>query len=77
MMPGIDGFEVCRRLRADARTSHAAILMLTAKTMSADTVMGLTSGADDYIAKPFDPPELVARVRAALRRAQQLRTCRP
>ena len=77
MMPGLDGYEVCRRLRSDSRTSHAAILMLTAKTLSADTVFGLTSGADDYIAKPFDPPELVARVRAALRRARQLRDVSP
>ena len=77
MMPGVDGYEVCRKLRGDARTSHAAILMLTAKTLSADTVLGLTSGADDYIAKPFDPPELVARVRAALRRAKQLRDVSP
>ena len=77
MMPGLDGYEVCRQLRADARTSHAAIIMLTAKSLSADTVLGLTSGADDYIAKPFDPPELVARVRAALRRAKQLRDISP
>ena len=77
MMPGLDGYEVCRRLRSDARTSHAAVIMLTAKTLSADTVLGLTSGADDYIAKPFDPPELVARVRAALRRARQLRDVSP
>ncbi len=77
MMPGLDGYEVCRRLRASARTSHCAVLMLTAKTLSADTVLGLTSGADDYITKPFDPPELVARVRAALRRARQLRDVSP
>ena len=77
MMPGLDGYEVCQRLRSNARTSHAAIIMLTAKALSADTVLGLTSGADDYIAKPFDPPELVARVRAALRRARQLRDVSP
>jgi diguanylate cyclase (GGDEF)-like protein len=77
MMPGLDGYEVCRRLRSSARTSHCAIIMLTAKSLSADTVVGLTAGADDYIAKPFDPPELVARVRAALRRARQLRDVSP
>ncbi|HEX7169028.1 MAG TPA: response regulator [Acidimicrobiales bacterium] len=77
MMPGLDGYEVCRRLRSDARTSHAAVIMLTAKSLSADTVLGLTAGADDYISKPFDPPELVARVRAALRRARQLRDISP
>jgi diguanylate cyclase (GGDEF)-like protein len=77
MMPGLDGYEVCRRLRSNARTSHAAIIMLTAKALSADTVLGLTSGADDYISKPFEPPELVARVRAALRRAKQLRDLSP
>jgi diguanylate cyclase (GGDEF)-like protein len=64
-------------LRHNARTSHCAIIMLTAKSLSADTVLGLTSGADDYISKPFDPPELVARVRAALRRARQLRDISP
>jgi len=77
MMAGLDGYEVCRRLRSDARTSHCAIIMLTAKSLSADTVLGLTAGADDYISKPFDPPELVARVRAALRRAKQLRDVSP
>ena len=77
MMPGLDGYEVCRRLRSNARTSHCAIIMLTAKSLSADTVLGLTAGADDYISKPFDPPELVARVRAALRRARQLRDISP
>jgi diguanylate cyclase (GGDEF)-like protein len=77
MMPGLDGYEVCKRLRSDPRTSHSAIIMLTAKSLSADTVLGLTAGADDYIAKPFDPPELVARVRAALRRSRQLRDISP
>ena len=77
MMPGIDGIEVCRQLRGDVRTSHTAIVMLTARSLSADTVLGLTAGADDYIAKPFDPPELIARVRSAIRRARQLRDVSP
>ena len=77
MMPGMDGYEVCRQLRSAVGTSQCAILMLTAKTLSADRVLGLTAGADDYIAKPFDPPELVARVRASLRRARQLRDVSP
>ncbi|MGI8794190.1 MAG: GGDEF domain-containing response regulator, partial [Acidimicrobiales bacterium] len=77
MMPGVDGIEVCRKLRSDVRTSHAAIIMLTARSLSADTVLGLTAGADDYIAKPFDPPELVARVRSAIQRARQLRDVSP
>lgn len=77
MMPGVDGIEVCRNLREDVRTAHTAIVMLTARSLSADTVLGLTAGADDYIAKPFDPPELVARVRSAIRRARQLRDVSP
>ena len=77
MMPGIDGIEVCRNLRGDVRTAHTAIVMLTARSLSADTVLGLTAGADDYISKPFDPPELVARVRSAIRRARQLRDVSP
>jgi len=64
MMPGFDGVEVTRRLRADSRTSTLPIIMLTAKTQSADRVLGLTTGADDYIIKPFDTLELVARVRS-------------
>jgi len=77
MMPGMDGYEVCRQLRAAVGTSQCAILMLTAKSLSADRVVGLTAGADDFIAKPFDPPELVARVRSSLRRARQLRDVSP
>ncbi|HVF11712.1 MAG TPA: response regulator, partial [Actinomycetota bacterium] len=60
MMPKMDGFEVCRRLRSDPRTSNLSIIMLTAKSLSADKVVGLTTGADDYIIKPFDPLELIA-----------------
>lgn len=65
MLPGIDGVEVCRRIRAEAVTP---IIMLTARTDTVDVVLGLESGADDYVSKPFKPQELVARVRARLRR---------
>jgi two-component system alkaline phosphatase synthesis response regulator PhoP len=68
MMPGMDGLEVCRRLRADARTSRVPLIMLTAKATEADRVVGLEMGADDYVTKPFSPRELLARVKAILRR---------
>jgi two-component system phosphate regulon response regulator PhoB len=68
MMPGMDGLEVCRRLRADARTSRVPLIMLTAKATEADRIVGLELGADDYITKPFSPREMVARVKAILRR---------
>lgn len=77
MMPKMDGFEVCRRLRSDSRTSNLSIIMLTAKSMSADKVVGLTAGADDYIIKPFDPLELVARVKSTLRRSRDMRDVNP
>jgi DNA-binding response OmpR family regulator len=67
MLPGMDGIEVCRRLRAE---STVPIIMLTAKVEEIDRVVGLEVGADDYVTKPFGMRELVARVRAALRRAQ-------
>jgi two-component system phosphate regulon response regulator PhoB len=69
MMPGQDGLDVCRQLRADARTARIPVIMLTAKAGEADRVVGLEIGADDYLAKPFSPRELVARVRAILRRS--------
>src|SRR5436190_9067641 len=69
MMPGLDGLEVCRELRADARTRQIPMIMLTAKSAEADRIVGLELGADDYVTKPFSPRELVARVRALLRRA--------
>ncbi|HWH33667.1 MAG TPA: response regulator [Egibacteraceae bacterium] len=72
MMPKLDGFEVCRRLRADSRTRMIPVIILTAKTTMIDKVVGLTAGADDYVLKPFDPIELVARVRTTLKRSAEL-----
>ncbi len=68
MLPGMDGLDVCRSLRRDSN-SNVPIIMLTARIEEADRLIGLELGADDYIAKPFSPRELVARVRAVLRRA--------
>ncbi len=68
MLPGIDGLEVCRRLRSDDRTAHIPIVMLSAKTAESDRVVGLELGADDYVTKPFSPRELAARIKAILRR---------
>ncbi len=65
VLPGIDGFEACRRIREQ---SDAYVVMLTSKDAEIDKVVGLTVGADDYVTKPFSPPELVARLRAMLRR---------
>jgi DNA-binding response OmpR family regulator len=70
MLPGLDGLEVCRQLRRDAGTARIPILMLTAKAEEVERVVGLEVGADDYVVKPFSPRELVARVKAILRRAQ-------
>jgi two-component system alkaline phosphatase synthesis response regulator PhoP len=69
MLPGVDGFEVCRRLRAEGFT--APILMLTARSEEVDRVVGLEIGADDYIVKPFSTRELLARVKAHLRRSTE------
>jgi phosphate regulon transcriptional regulator PhoB len=71
MLPGMDGLEICRQLRQDTATARLPILMLTAKAEEVDRVVGLEVGADDYVVKPFSPRELVARVRAILRRAQE------
>jgi two-component system, OmpR family, alkaline phosphatase synthesis response regulator PhoP len=68
MLPGMDGVEVCRRLRADVKTQHIPILMLTAKGEESDVVTGLEVGADDYMTKPFSGKVLVARIRNLLRR---------
>jgi two-component system phosphate regulon response regulator PhoB len=68
MLPGTSGVEMARRLRADSRTRDVPIIMLTARTDERDKILGLESGADDYITKPFSPRELMARIRAVLRR---------
>lgn len=68
MLPGVDGLEVCRRLKGDPSTQHIPIVMLTAKGEESDIIVGLELGADDYITKPFSPKVLLARVRAVLRR---------
>ena len=70
MLPGIDGLEVCRRLKRSDDTTGIPLIMLTAKGEESDVVLGFELGADDYITKPFSPRELVARVRAVLRRGQ-------
>jgi len=70
MLPELDGLEVCRQLRRDGSTAAVPIIMLTAKSDEVDRVVGLEIGADDYVSKPFSPKELVARVRAVLRRAR-------
>jgi two-component system phosphate regulon response regulator PhoB len=72
MLPGIGGLEVCRRLRANPRTTHIPIVMLTAKGEETDAVIGLAQGADDYVRKPFGVKELMARVAAQLRRGRRL-----
>jgi phosphate regulon transcriptional regulator PhoB len=69
MLPGLDGLEVTRQLRRDAATARVPIIMLTARADEVDRVVGLEVGADDYVVKPFSPRELVARVRALLRRS--------
>lgn len=68
MLPGMDGIEVCRELR---RRSGAPVIMLTARSDTSDVVEGLEAGADDYLTKPFQPEELVARIRARVRRAER------
>ena len=77
MMPTMDGMQAVRRLRADGRTSHIPVIMVTAKAQGADKIAGFTQGADDYITKPFDPDELLVRVQATLRRAAEMRSVSP
>jgi DNA-binding response OmpR family regulator len=76
MLPGMSGTELCRRLRREPATRRTPIIMLTARTSEADRVAGLDLGADDYISKPFSVRELMARVRAVLRRADEMATAR-
>lgn len=71
MLPGTDGVEVCRTLRADGVTEAIPVIMVTAKDTESDVVLGLGVGADDYLTKPFSPRELLARVKAVLRRARR------
>jgi phosphate regulon transcriptional regulator PhoB len=68
MLPGLPGLEVCRQIRGEKRLAQVPILILTARGDETDRVLGLEMGADDYVTKPFSPPELVARVKALLRR---------
>jgi DNA-binding response OmpR family regulator len=72
MLPGVDGLEVCRRIRALPERANTPVVMLTAKGDDVDKIVGLELGADDYMAKPFNPRELLARLRAVLRRAQPI-----
>jgi two-component system, OmpR family, alkaline phosphatase synthesis response regulator PhoP len=70
MLPGMDGLEICRALRADTATKYIPIIMLTAKGEETDRILGLEMGADDYVTKPFSPKELMSRIKAVLRRGQ-------
>jgi two-component system alkaline phosphatase synthesis response regulator PhoP len=71
MLPGMDGLEVCRALKGESKTAAMPIIMLTAKSQESDKVVGLELGADDYVTKPFSPRELIARIKAVLRRANE------
>ncbi len=74
MLPGLDGLELCRLLKRDAATSRVPLIMLTAKGDEVDRIVGLELGADDYIAKPFSPREVVLRIKAVLRRGSESTT---
>ncbi len=71
MLPGINGLEVCKTLKKEAKTASIPIIMLTAKSKESDKIVGLELGADDYITKPYSPRELIARIKAVLRRATE------
>ena len=72
MLPGLNGLEVCRQLRADPATSTLPIIMVTARAEETDRIIGLEIGADDYVSKPFSPNELIARIRALMRRIRRV-----
>ena len=71
MLPGMDGLEVCKELKKETKTALIPMIMLTAKAQESDKVVGLELGADDYVTKPFSPRELIARIKAVLRRAKE------
>jgi len=71
MLPGMDGLEVCKALKSETKTASIPIIMLTAKSQESDKVVGLELGADDYVTKPFSPRELIARIKAVLRRMKE------
>ena len=71
MLPEMDGLEVCKAIKNDTKTAHIPIIILTAKAQETDKIVGLELGADDYMTKPFSPRELIARIRAVLRRAKE------
>ena len=71
MLPGMDGLEVCKNLKGDAKTASIPVIMLTAKSQESDKIIGLELGADDYVTKPFSPRELIARIKAVLRRVKE------
>lgn len=71
MLPGADGLEVCKALKSDTKTASIPVIMLTAKSQESDKIVGLELGADDYMTKPFSPRELIARIKAVLRRVKE------
>jgi len=71
MLPGMDGLEVCKELKKETKTASIPVIMLTAKSQESDKVIGLELGADDYVTKPFSPRELIARIKAVLRRTKE------
>jgi phosphate regulon transcriptional regulator PhoB len=71
MLPGMDGLEVCKTLKSDNKTASIPVIMLTAKSQESDKIIGLELGADDYMTKPFSPRELIARIKAVLRRVKE------